>query len=200
MDEQIYFRGTALGQWTAAAEGLYWRFSARCEDPEPGVWRLWACFGEGDRPADETACSADNLSAEPGHAPDGPACSADNLSANPAHTPEGPVPETRLLGVCFPGAGGLRLERRVSRQSWPLLPEAVVLGREAEGFRPWRGRLAGCELPDAMLRENGDGTRTLALFAPPEGPVPLAEQVSQMREAELDGRSCLLLDWPPQIP
>ncbi|MBQ6159931.1 MAG: hypothetical protein IJK24_03180 [Oscillospiraceae bacterium] len=182
MDEQIYFRGTALGQWTAAAEGLYWRFSARCEDPEPGVWRLWACFGEGDRPADETACSADNL------------------SANSARPVDGSVPETRLLGVCFPGAGGLRLERRVSRQSWPLLPEAVVLGREAEGFRPWRGRLAGCELPDAMLRENGDGTRTLALFAPPEGPVPLAEQVSQMREAELDGRPCLLLDWPPQIP
>lgn len=163
MDEQIYFRGTALGQWTAAAEGLYWRFSARCEDPEPGVWRLWACFG-----IKEDAASM--------------------------------IPETRLLGVCFPGAGGLRLERRVSRQSWPLLPETVVLGREAEGFRPWRGRLAGCELPDAMLRENGDGTRTLALFAPPEGPLPLAEQVSQMREAELDGRSCLLLDWPPQIP
>ena len=200
MDEQIYFRGTALGQWSAAAEGLYWRFSARCEDPEPGVWRLWACFGEGDRPADETACSADNLSAEPGHAPDGPVCSADDLSANSARPVDGSVPETRLLGVCFPGAGGLRLERRVSRQSWPLLPEAVVLGREAEGFRPWRGRLAGCELPDAMLRENGDGTRTLALFAPPEGPVPLAEQVSQMREAELDGRPCLLLDWPPQIP
>ena len=104
--------------------------------------------------------------------------------------------ESRCLGVLFPGTGGLRLEKRISRHSWPLLPEGFVLGREREGFRPWRGVIEGQEVPDAMLRENPDGTQTLALFAPPEGPVPFAEYVSQMREAELDGRPCLLLELP----
>ncbi|MBR6120060.1 MAG: hypothetical protein IKQ04_07065 [Oscillospiraceae bacterium] len=105
--------------------------------------------------------------------------------------------ESRCLGVLFPGEGGLRLERRVSRHSWAILPEAFVLGREAEGFRPWRGVLEGQEVPDAMLRTEG-GRLTLALFAPPEGPVPFAERTDQMREGELGGRSCLLLDWPPE--
>ena len=105
-------------------------------------------------------------------------------------------PESRCLGVCVPGPDGLSLERRISRRSWPELPAAFVLGREIEGFRPWRGMIEDQELPDALLRENGDGSRTLAIFAPPEGPVPLAERVSDMREAELDGRSCLLLELP----
>lgn len=107
---------------------------------------------------------------------------------------------SRCLGVLFPETGGLKLERRVSRHSWPILPDCFVLGREEAGFRPWRGILEGRELPDAMLRENGDGTQTLAIFAPPEGPVPLAEYVSQMREAELAGRPCLLLELPDGLP
>ena len=106
--------------------------------------------------------------------------------------------QSRCLGVLFPETGGLRLERRVSRHSWPILPDCFVLGREREGFRPWRGILEGQEIPDAMLRDNADGTQTLAIFAPPEGPVPLAEYVSQMREAEVDGRRCLLLELPPK--
>ena len=106
--------------------------------------------------------------------------------------------ESRLVGVLIPETGGLRLEKRVSRHAWPILPDGFVLGREREGFRPWRGVLSGWEVPDAMLRDNADGTRTIALFAPPEGPVPLAEYVSQMREAEVDGRTCLLLDLPPR--
>ena len=106
--------------------------------------------------------------------------------------------ESRLLGLLLPETGGLGLEKRISRHSWPILPDAFVLGRELEGFRPWRGVLEGQELPDAMLRENEDGTQTLAIFAPPEGPVPFAEHVPQMREAELDGRPCLLLDYPVQ--
>ena len=108
--------------------------------------------------------------------------------------------QSRCLGVLFPETGGLRLERRVSRHSWPILPDCFVLGREREGFRPWRGILEGQELPDAMLRDNADGTQTLAIFAPPEGPVPLAEYVSQMREAVIDERPCLLLDFPPKTP
>ena len=106
--------------------------------------------------------------------------------------------ESRLIGVLCPETGGLRLEKRVSRRAWPILPDGFVLGREREGFRPWRGVLEGQELPDAMLRDNADGTQTIAVFAPPEGPVPLAEYFSQMREAEVDGRPCLLLDWPVQ--
>ncbi len=106
--------------------------------------------------------------------------------------------DSRRLGVLFPETGGLRLERRVSRHSWPILPDGFVLGREREGFRPWRGILEGREIPDAMLRDNADGTQTIAIFAPPEGPVPFAEYIDQMREGELDGRPCLLLDWPPE--
>ena len=109
-------------------------------------------------------------------------------------------PDSRLIGVLFPKAGGLGLEKRLSRQSWPIPPQGFVLGREAEGFRPWRGVVEGREVPDAMRRDNADGTQTLAIFAPPEGPVPLAEYVTQMREAELDGRPCLLLDLPPEAP
>ena len=105
--------------------------------------------------------------------------------------------DSRCLGVLFPETGGLRLERRVSRHSWPILPDGFVLGREREGFRPWRGVLEGQELSDAMLRNNPDGTQTIAIFAPPEGPVPLAEYVSQMREAVLGERACLLLKLPP---
>ena len=70
--------------------------------------------------------------------------------------------DSRCLGVLYPEAGGLKLERRVSRHSWAILPEAF------------------------------------AIFAPPEGPLPFAEQTDRMREAELGGRSCLLLDWPPE--
>ncbi len=106
--------------------------------------------------------------------------------------------ESRCTGVCFPGTGGLRLEKRVSRHSWPILPDCFVLGREQEGFLPWRGILEGQELPDAMLRPKDAGSRTLAIFPPAQGPVPLAEYLSRMREAELDGRACLLLDWPPE--
>ena len=106
--------------------------------------------------------------------------------------------ESCLIGVLFPETGGLRLEKRVSRHAWPVLPDGFVLGREREGFRPWRGVLEAQEVPDAMLRRSADGTRTLAIFTPPEGPVPLAEYVSQMREAEMDGRRCLLLDLPPR--
>ena len=102
--------------------------------------------------------------------------------------------ESRLVGVLCPGTGGLRLEKRVSRHAWPILPDCFVLGREREGFRPWRGILEGQEIPDAMLRENADGKQTVALFAPPEGPVPLAEYVTQMREAVIDNRPCLLLE------
>ena len=104
--------------------------------------------------------------------------------------------ESRCLGVCIPASGGLRLEKRVSRRSWPALPTAFVLGREIEGFLPWQGMVEAQEIPDALLRENGDGKHTLAIFAPPDGPIPLAEYVSQMREGELDGRACLLLELP----
>jgi hypothetical protein len=104
--------------------------------------------------------------------------------------------DSRLVGVLCPETGGLRLKKRVSRHAWPILPDGFVLGREREGFRPWRGEAEGWEVPDAMLRDNADGTQTLALFVPPEGPVPLAEYISQMREAVIDGRQCLLLDLP----
>lgn len=104
--------------------------------------------------------------------------------------------EGRCLGVCIPSGNSLGLEKRVSRRSWPDLPEGFVLGQEADGFLPWRGVVAEQTIPDAMLRENADGTQTLAIFPPADGPVPLAEYVSQMREAELGGRSCLLLDLP----
>ena len=106
--------------------------------------------------------------------------------------------DSRLVGVLCPETGGLRLEKRVSRHAWPILPDGFVLGREREGFRPWRGVLSGWEVSDAMLRDNADGTQTLAIFAPPEGPVPLAEHITQMREAEVDGRPCLLLELPPK--
>lgn len=108
--------------------------------------------------------------------------------------------KSRLVGVLFPETGGLRLEKRISRHSWPILPDCFVLGRETEGFRPWRGILEGREIPDALLRENGDGSRTLALFPPPEGPLPLAEYVGLMREGALDGRPCLLLELPDGLP
>ena len=139
---------------TLEREGLYYRLSARSEEPGPGVWRLWACFGT----------------------------------------------ESRLVGVCFPQTGGLHLEKRVSRHSWAILPDCFVLGREEEGFRPWRGILEGVEVADAMLREEGASGQTLAVFAPPEGAVPLAEYISLMREGELDGRPCLLLALPDGLP
>ena len=150
MDYPISYHGEETGRISVELDGLYYRLSARCEEPGHGIWRLWGCFGF----------------------------------------------ESRCLGVCLPAEGGLCLEKRVSRRSWPELPEAYVLGREADGFLPWQGVVEAQTIPDAMLRDNGDGMRTLAIFAPPEGPIPLAEYVSQMREGELDGRPCLLLDWP----
>lgn len=150
MDYPISYHGEETGRISVELDGLYYRLSARCEEPGHGIWRLWGCFGF----------------------------------------------ESRCLGVCIPAEGGLCLEKRVSRRSWPELPEAYVLGREADGFLPWQGVVEAQTIPDAMLRDNGDGMRTLAIFAPPEGPIPLAEYVSQMREGELDGRPCLLLGWP----
>lgn len=108
--------------------------------------------------------------------------------------------ESRLVGVCSPGDGGLRIEKRFSRHSWSVLPESFVLGREAEGFRPWRGALEGRELPDAMLRQEADGSRSIAIFAPSDGPVPLAEYVSLMRSSKLAGRDCLLLTLQESLP
>lgn len=154
MEYEIYFQAEPRGAIRLEPEGLYYRLSGRCTEPGPGIWRLWACFGE----------------------------------------------ESRLVGVCSPGDEGLQIEKRVSRQSWPLLPEAFVLGREAEGFRPWRGALEGRGLPDAMLRQEADGSRTLAIFAPSAGPVPLAEYVGLMQESNLEGRDCLLLSLPEGLP
>ena len=151
MEYRIFYQGTEAGRITVELEGLYYRLSAACPEPGPGVWRLWGCSGT----------------------------------------------DSRCLGVLFPGTGGLRLERRVSRHGWPMLPDCFVLGRETEGFRPWRGVLEGQEVPDAMLRESG-GALTFAIFAPPDGPLPFAEYADRMREGELDGRSCLLLEWPPK--
>lgn len=151
LEYAIFYQGAETGQITVEPEGLYYRLSAQCTEPAPGLWRLWGCFGT----------------------------------------------DSRCLGVLYPETGGLRLERRVSRHGWPILPDCFVLGREREGFRPWRGILEGQELPDAMCKTEGDSL-TLAIFAPPEGPVPFAEYVDQMREGELDGRPCLLLDWPVQ--
>lgn len=108
--------------------------------------------------------------------------------------------ESRPIGVLFPGTGGLRLEKRVSRHSWPILPDCFVLGRAKGEFRPWRGNLDGNEVPDGMLRENGDGSQILAIFAPAEGPLPLAAYVSLMEEGALDGRSCLFLRLPDGLP
>ncbi len=150
MEYPIIYQGTEIGQITVEEDGLYYRLSARCAEPDRGIWRLWGCFGL------ESCC----------------------------------------LGVCIPESDGLGLEKRVSRRSWRELPTCFVLGREAEGFQPWRGTVEEQTVPDAMLRENADSTKTLAIFAPPEGPVPLAERVSDMREAELDGRHCLLLELP----
>jgi hypothetical protein len=45
-----------------------------------------------------------------------------------------------------------------------------------------------------MVRTEGSGSMTLAIFAPPEGPLPFAERTDQMREGELGGRKCLLLE------
>ena len=152
MEYPIFCRGAELGRVSIEPDGLYYRLSARCAEPEHGIWRLWGCRGF-------AIC---------------------------------------CLGVCIPGDQGLRLEKRVSRRSWPDLPEYFVLGREREGFLPWQGVAEGQMIQDAMLRENDDGTYTLAIVAPADGPVPLAEYVSQMREAELDGRPCLLLELPPK--
>ena len=146
----IFFQGAEAGQISIEPDGLYYRLSARCAEPERGIWRLWGCSGLA----------------------------------------------VRCLGVCIPADDGLRLEKRVSRRSWAETPQCFVLGREAEGFRPWRGVVEEQTVPDAMLRENADGTQTLAIFAPPEGPVPLAERVSEMREGALDERPCLLLELP----
>ena len=154
MEYGIYYQGGLLGTLTLEREGLYYRLSARSEEPGVGVWRLWACFDT----------------------------------------------ESRLVGVCFPQTGGLHLEKRISRHSWPILPDCFVLGREQEGFRPWRGILEGVEVPDAMLREEGANGQTLAVFAPPEGAVPLAEYIGLMREGRLDGRPCLLLALPDGLP
>ena len=155
MDYPIFYRGEALGSLLVEPDGLYYRLSARCREPEErGIWRLWACL-EAD---------------------------------------------SRCVGVLAPETGGLRLERRVSRRSWSVMPDCFVLGREREGFLPWRGTLEQEEIPDAMLRAEADGSRTLAIFAPPEGPVPLGEYLSLMREGVLDGRACLLLERCEELP
>jgi hypothetical protein len=149
----IFYRGNEIGQLSIEPEGLYYRLSAQCREPGPGVWRLWGCFGL----------------------------------------------ECQSLGVFSPGVGGLELEKRVSRHSWPRLPDCFTLGREIEGFRPWRGSLEGCEIPHALLRQNEDGTQTLALFPPAEGPVPLAEYVPQMGEGEIAGQPCPFLELPEKF-
>ncbi len=154
MEYPIFWKGAEQGSLRLEPEGLYYRLSARCREPGPGLWRIFGCFGSA----------------------------------------------SRCLGVCFPETGGLKLERRVSRHSWPILPEGFVLGRALEGFLPWRGILEGHEIPDAMLRDDADGAQTLAIFVPPEGPVPLAEYLSLMREGELGGRPCLFLPLPDGLP
>ena len=44
-----------------------------------------------------------------------------------------------------------------------------------------------------------DGSQTLALFPPAEGPVPLAEYVPQMGEGEIAGQPCLFLELPEKF-
>lgn len=154
MEYVIFYQGGEAGRLTLETEGLYYRLSAASLEPEPGIWRLWGCFGAQSRP----------------------------------------------VGVLAPGTGGLRLEKRVSRHSWPILPDCFVLGRAQEDFRPWRGILDGHEVPDGMLRENADGSQTLAIFAQAEGLLPLAEYVSLMEEGELGGRPCLFLPLPDGLP
>ena len=98
---------------------------------------------------------------------------------------------SEAFGVLLPEGVGLQLHRRLSKHACPVLPEQWTVGREAEGFRPWRGRIEDQEIPDALLRQEAEG-HTLALPADRE-PLPLAEYAPHMEPITLDGREYLTL-------
>lgn len=105
---------------------------------------------------------------------------------------------TEPFGVLIPDGMGLHLHRRLSKHACPSLPKAWIVGREADGWRPWRGTVEGQSIPDAMLRGQGEGCE-LALPAEGEG-LPLAEYVPQMRPLTLEGREYLVLPIPNGVP
>ena len=104
------------------------------------------------------------------------------------------------FGVLVPENGVLKLNKALSRHGIPSLPARWILGREAEGFRPWAGAVEGQQISDAMICPGSEPDSVLlAVPAAPE-PVPLAEYASEMESRQLDGRSWLVLELRGGLP
>ena len=104
------------------------------------------------------------------------------------------------FGVFVPEAGVLTLQKSVSRHSAPALPTRWLLGREAEGFRPWAGSVEGQEILDGMICPGADPDSVLLAVSAETEPVPLAEYASVMEPRRLDGRNYLALELRGGLP
>ena len=98
--------------------------------------------------------------------------------------------KSRSIGVLAPEPGGLGFHRSVPSKHWAA-PEAVIAGREEDGFVPWRGSLDGLEIKDGYIRQG-----CAALPFVPGAPVPMVHKAADFQTKSLGGRLCLVL---PQI-
>lgn len=104
------------------------------------------------------------------------------------------------FGVFVPEEGVLTLRRSLSRHAVPSLPARWLLGREAEGFRPWAGSVEDQQIPDAMICPVTEPDAVLLAVAADAEPVPLAEYASVMEPRRLGGRDYLVLELRGGLP
>ena len=103
------------------------------------------------------------------------------------------------LGVPLPEGDGFTLRRRLSAASLPFAPETAVLGREEDGWLPWRGSFAGETVESGWLKPSPEGM----LLAVADGS-PCAETLAgRVREEEaltLGGTPCRSFSETPLPP
>jgi len=104
------------------------------------------------------------------------------------------------FGVLAPEDGVLTLRRSLSRHAVPALPARWLIGREAEGFRPWAGSVEGQQIPDGMICPGGEPDAVLLAVPAEAEPVPLAEYASVMEPKRIGGRNCLVLELRGGLP
>ena len=94
------------------------------------------------------------------------------------------------LGVLAPEGGALCLRRRISAHALPEMPEHFLAGRAENGWLPWRGELAGEEIPSGWVRE--DQSAVAVPFAE-DLPVVCFEHATELTPVTICGVLCLCL-------